>query len=255
MTKEIVLFTIVSFGFIPSFGQEEKQWSLQAGFGEIKMLENKYNEGNNFVSEDQGNVFYISADYWKTCRFAITGGLTFEQQGLFTSYSDGIGLKKINMLGIHAGVKYYFFPKKWIFQPHVGASVYTNILNLGHQKGKSGAIISQGYPGCHGIMSYDVQCPALSLSPRIGIDVHLLSSLSLCLDYDYRIGLWGSNKAQLRFTDGILTGQTAGINERNIRSSISIGLKMDFPAMPVSEKSKRNLLWLIYSWISSKANY
>lgn len=136
MTKEIVLFTIVSFGFIPSFGQEEKQWSLQAGFGEIKMLENKYNEGNNFVSEDQGNVFYISADYWKTCRFAITGGLTFEQQGLFTSYSDGIGLKKINMLGIHAGVKYYFFPKKWIFQPHVGASVYTNILNLGHQKGK-----------------------------------------------------------------------------------------------------------------------
>ena len=103
MTKEIVLFTIVSFGFIPSFGQEEKQWSLQAGFGEIKMLENKYNEGNNFVSEDQGNVFYISADYWKTCRFAITGGLTFEQQGLFTSYSDGIGLKKINMLGILTG--------------------------------------------------------------------------------------------------------------------------------------------------------
>lgn len=253
--KRTVLLIIVSLGILPSFGQEEKQWSLQAGFGEINMLENKYNEGNHFVSEDQGNAFCISADYWKSSRFALTGGLTFEQQGLYTDYSDGIGLKKVNMLGVNAGVKYYFFPKKWIFQPHVGASVFTNVLNLGHQKGKSGVTLEQGYPDSHGVLSYDVQSPALSLSPHIGVDIHLLSSLSFCIDYDYRIGLWGSNKAQLRFTDGVLAGQTVGIDERNIRSCISIGLKMDFPTKPVSEKAKDNLLWLIYSWISSKANY
>lgn len=252
--KRTVLFIVVSFGFLPSFGQKDKQWSLQAGFGEINLLENRYNEGNHFVSEDQGNAFYISADYWKSCRFALTGGLTFEQQGLFTDYSVGIGLKKVNMLGINAGVKYYFFPKKWIFQPHVGASLYTNVLNLGHQKGESRVTLNQGYPGSQGVLSYDVQCPALSLSPRIGIDIHLLGSLSFCIDYDYRIGLWGSNKAQLRLTDGGLAGQTIGIDERNIRSSISIGLKMDFPAKPISEKVKDNLLWLIYSWVASKAN-
>ncbi|MBR5655749.1 MAG: hypothetical protein IKW98_03565 [Prevotella sp.] len=237
---------------LPSFGQDEKKWSLQAGIGGISMLENKYHEGDYFVSEDQGNAFYVSADYWKSSRFALTGGVTFEQQGLYTDFTDEIGLKKINMLGANVGVKYYFFPEKWIFQPHFGASLYTNILNLGHQKGESKVYLIQAYPGTHGVLSYDVQCPALSLSPRIGFDIHLLSSLSLSIDYDYRIGLWGRSKAQLRFTDGPLIGETVGIDERNVRSCISIGLKMDFPAKPVSETAKNNLLWFLFSWISSK---
>ena len=255
MKKRFLLFAIIALRILPTYGQEEKKWSLQAGFGEIKMLENKYDEGDLFVSEDQGNAFYLSADYWFSQRFALNGGIAFEQQGLYTDYSDGIGLKKVNMLGVNAGVKYYFFPKKWIIQPHIGASVYTNVLNLAHQKGESKVTLEQGHPGCHGVLNYDVQCPALSLSPRIGIDIHLLSSLSLCIDYDYRIGLWGSNKAKLSYTDEPLAGQTVGIDERNIRSGISIGLKMDFPAKPVSNEAKDNLLWLIYSWISSKANY
>lgn len=247
----ITLFMIC--GTLAVSAQDERKWSLQVGFGGINMLENKYDKGDHFVSEDQGNAFYVSADYWKSSRFALTGGLAFEQQGLYTDYSDGIGLKKVNMLGVNAGVKYYFFPKKWVFQPHVGASVYTNILNLGHQKGESVVTLAQGHSGNDGILSYDVQCPALSLSPRIGVDIHLLSSLSFCIDYDYRIGLWGSNKAQLRSSDGVLAGQTVGIDERNIRSSISFGLKMDFPAKPVSDEAKDDLLWLIYSLISSKA--
>ena len=255
MKKRILSFAVIALSILPTYGQEEKKWSLQAGFGEINMLENKYDEGNHFVSEDQGNTFYLSADYWLSQRFALNGGIAFEQQGLYTDYSDGIGLKKVNMLGVNAGVKYYFFPKKWIFQPHIGASVYTNVLNLGHQQGESRVTLEQGHPGSHGVLDYDVQCPALSLSPRIGVDIHLLSSLSLCIDYDYRIGLWGSNKAKLRYTDGPLIGQTVGIDERNIRSSISIGLKMDFPAKSVSSEAKDNLLRLIYSWISSKANY
>lgn len=234
------------------YAQDDKNWSLQAGFGEISMLENKYDKGDHFVPEDQGNAYYLSADYWLSQRFALSGGMAFEQQGLFTSYSDGIGLKKVNMFGINVGAKYYFFPKKWIFQPHIGASVYTNVLNLGHQKGVSTVTLEQGHPGSHGVLNYNVKCPALSLSPQIGLDIHLLSSLSLCIDYDYRIGFGGSNKAELRYTDGELTGQTAGIDERNIRGVISIGLKMDFPAKPVSEKAKNNLLWLIYSWISSR---
>lgn len=254
MKTQRLLFLIASTVLLTSqlYAQNDKKWSLQAGFGEINMLENKYAEGNNFVSEDQGNALYLSADFWLSHRFAFNGGIVFEQQGLYTNYSDGIGLKKVNLLGINAGVKYYFFPKKWIFQPHIGASVYTNVLNLSHRKGESRVTLDQGYPGSQGVLNYDVQCPALSLSPQIGLDIHLLSSLSLCIDYDYRFGLWGSNKAKLRFTDGVLTGQTVGIDERNIRSCISIGLKMDFPVKPISDKAKENLLWLVYSWISSK---
>lgn len=249
--KRLIISTIITVGFLPSFGQEEKQWSLQAGIGGIKMLENRYDDTNYFVPEDEGNAFYVSADYWQSQRIALTCGLTFEQQGLFSNMSDGIGLKKVNLLGIHAGMKYYFFPKKWIFQPHIGASVYTNCLNLGHQKGVSSVQSEQGYPGSHGLLSYDVSCPALSLSPRLGVDVHLFSSISLCVDYDYRFGFRGSNKAQLKFTDGPMAGKTIGVDERNHRSCISIGLKIDFPIKPVSETAKNNLLWLVYSWISS----
>lgn len=255
MKKRLLLFSVIAISILPSFGQEEKQWSLQAGFGGITMLENGYDDGRYYVTEDEGNAYYISADYWLSQRFAVTGGLTFEQQGLFTHLSEGIGLKKVNMLGISAGAKYYFFPKKWIFQPHIGAAVYTNCLNLGHQKGSSAVVAEQGYPGSHGMLSYDVSCPALSLSPQLGVDIHLFSSVSLCVDYDYRFGLWGSNKAQMKFTNGPMTGRTFCVDERNHRSCISLGLKIDFPVKSVSENAKNNLIWLIYSLISSKANY
>ncbi len=248
--RTLTFVALVTSFPIPTFAQYDKNWSLQAGFGEINMVENKYNEGDQYIPEDKGNTFYLSADYWLSLRVALNGGLYLEQQGLITNYADGIGLKKVNMFGINAGAKYYFFPKKWVFQPHIGAYIYTNFLNLARTKGESKVAIEQGQPGSRGFLTYDVQCPALSLSPRIGIDIHLLSSLSLCFDFDYRIGLWGSNKAQLRFADGRMVGQTVGIEERNIRSSISIGLKMDFPVRPVSGKTMDNLFRLIYYWFN-----
>ena len=255
--KILILFSASLFFTVSSaWGQDSKTWSLQAGIGELNMLENSYDDGKNYVTEDQGNVFYLSADYHLRKHFSLTGGLTLEQEGLFTEFADGIGLKTVNMLGLHLGAKYYFFPQKWVFQPFVGASVLTNALQLGHHRGETHVVTKQGYPDCHGMLSYDVSCPAVSLSPRIGVDIHLLSSLSLCLDYDYRIGLWGHNKAKLRFIDGPRTGEIMGIDERNIRSCVSIGLKMDFPAKPVSQKAQNNLWQLLFFWIESKTgNY
>ena len=178
--KKTIITALLMLVCMAGVGQEEKQWSLQAGIGGIKMLENRY-DGQYYVPEDEGNAFYVSADYWLSHRVALIGGLTLEQQGLFTNQSDGIGLKKVNMFGIHAGMKYYLFPKKWILQPHIGASVYTNCLNLGHQMGVSAVQSEQGYPGSHGSLSYDVSSPALSLSPRVGVDIRILSSVSLCM--------------------------------------------------------------------------
>ena len=89
------------------------------------------------------------------------------------------------MLGLHAGAKYYFFPRKWICQPHIGALLHTNVLNLGHQKGECHIVAEQGFPGCQAMMTYDVSCPALSLSPpQVGVDIHLFSSVSFCVAYN-----------------------------------------------------------------------
>ena len=253
--KKVLIIGLAFFSTCCTYGQKEYVWSLETGIGGLHMLENRYDDGKNYMNEDQGNAFFVSADYWLSQHLALTGGITFEQQGLYTDFSNGIGLKKVNMCGIHAGAKYYFFPTKWILQPYIGASLYTNILNLGHQQGECHVVAEQGYPKSHGIMTYDVSCPALSLSPRIGADIHLFSSVSLCVAYDFRFGLWGNSKATLRFTDGPVTGQTFGIDERNNRSCVSIGIKMDFPAKPVSEKARNNLFMLLYSLISSKAGY
>ena len=159
------------------------------------MLENRYDDGTNYVNEDQGNDFFISADYWLSYHLALTGGATFEQQGLYTDYSDGIGLKKVNMLGLHAGAKYYFFPRKWICQPHIGALLHTNVLNLGHQKGECHIVAEQGFPGCQAMMTYDVSCPALSLSPQVGVDIHLrrAEQPQLCV-YRLKNGLPNENR-------------------------------------------------------------
>ena len=150
------------------------------------------------------------------------------------------------MLGLQAGVKYYFFPKKWAIQPHVGASVHTNVLNLSHQKGEDQITVSEGHQG-NARLNYDVQCPAVSIVPRIGVDIHLFSSLSLCVDYDYRFGLWGRSKGELYYTSGQVTGETFRIDERNLRGGFSIGLKMDFPVKPFSGTARNNILSIIYS--------
>ena len=63
MKRRILLFAVIALCILPANGQEEKKWSLQTGFGEINMQENKYDEGDHFVSEDQGNAFYYTHGY------------------------------------------------------------------------------------------------------------------------------------------------------------------------------------------------
>ena len=63
MKRRILLFAVKALCIHPANGQEEKKWSLQTGFGEINMQENKYDEGDHFVSEDQGNAFYYTHGY------------------------------------------------------------------------------------------------------------------------------------------------------------------------------------------------
>lgn len=234
--------------------EEPRRWALHASFGEVTMGENKADNERYFPSEDKGNAFSFAADYFLTSRLALTGGLVFEQQGLFTDFSSGIGLKKANQLGVVAGAKYYFFPKKWIVQPHVGGMLHTNVLNLSRYRGESRVVLSQGYPGSHGQLSYDVQCPALSIAPSVGVDIRLVSSLSLTLSYDYRFGLWGHHRGDLRLVDGPLTGNVVRIDESFQRSGISLGLRMDFPVRSVSRRTQNNLLMLLYGIFETKAN-
>ena len=134
-----------------------KRWSLQASFGGTTLTDNTPDGQDFYMGDEEGNYFALSADYFLKNRLALTGGLYYEQEGIATYYASRIGLKKVNMLGIEGGIKWYFFPQKWIIQPHIGALVQTNFLNLGHMKGSEEHELKQGYPGSHVQLDYDVQ--------------------------------------------------------------------------------------------------
>lgn len=130
--------------------KKERVWSLQAGVGQVTMVENKGTGDKYWAPEDLGNAFYVTADYFLTSHIALNGGLTFEEQGLCTDLADGIGLKKFYIFGLQAGAKYYFAPSQWALQPFVGLSLHTNILNLGHQRGEHPVLIRDAFIGLWG---------------------------------------------------------------------------------------------------------
>lgn len=257
MTKiSLCLSLILSLSALPLMAQaddEPTRWAISARMGGITINDNSPDGQDFYLNDDEGNTFHLTGDYYLSRRLVLTGGLYLENDGMMTDAANGIGFKHINMAGIEGGIKYYFFPLKWVVQPHVGAILQTNLLNLSKTTGNGIFVAEQAYPGRRFKMAWDVQGPGLSLCPQIGLDIHLLSTLSLCIDYEYRFGLWGHNRYDVTYIDGPLVNQTSHKRNTWMRSSISVGLKLDFPTRPVSTRAWNNLLWLLQSWISSKA--
>ena len=249
--KKIFLFLLyfISYaGYAQLSEYDEKTWSLQMGFGRLNFADNRATGDNAYWGEDEANLFYLNTDFFLSPRFALTGGVYWEQDGLMTAMASGIGIKKYNQLGIQAGGKFYFFPKHWFVQPHIGGLLITNFGYLKHYKGGFDVPHIESYPDNSGIFKYDIHCPAFSIAPHIGIDLHLFPSLSLTFDYDYRFGWWGKSRGELTITQGNLSN-TRFIDERKpYRGGFSFGLKMDFPIHPASPKNGKvvtNLMDLI----------
>lgn len=235
--------------------EEPRHWAIQAELGQTTMSDDIISGKNFYTGDDEGNAFSVSADYHLSRRFALTGSLYFEQNGIATHYDDGIGLKKVNMAGIMAGGKYYFLPLKWVVQPHVGGAIQTNFLNPGNTKGEGTYELKEAYPGALINMKYDVQCPGVCIVPQFGIDIRLFSTVSFCVDADYRVALWGHNRQNIRFIDGALMGQECLRKTSMSRPCFSFGLRMDFPTKKPTDKFYNTLLWIIRDFIQGKARY
>ena len=230
-----------------------KHWALQASFGETTLADNTSDGQDFYIGDEKGNYFALSADYYLNPHLALTGNLYYEQDGIATQYASGIGLKKANMLGLEGGIKWYFCPQKWVVQPHIGGLIQTNFLNLKRMQGSETHVLQQAYPGSHVQMNYDVQCPAIALKPKIGVDIRIISSVSLCFAYDIGFGFGGHHRADMRFLDLPFTGQTCQYQADNIRTTVSLGLKIDFPTRPVSGKTVNNLFMILSAWLESKS--
>ena len=225
----------------------QRRWGVSATLGSLTQQE----DDNNDSRENSGNTFAVTADCYLSKRFAVTAGVYAEQTGMLTDFdADGIGKKHFWMAGLQAGAKFYFFPTKWVVQPYVGGAVYMNVLNLGHNRGSYEFTTNDYHPSrLH--VDYEVYCPAVSLAPQIGIDLRLLSSVSLTFAADYRWGIYGKSHVTTRYIDGPNMGQITTLTNPMDRTVLSLGLKIDFPMRPVNiRKVGTTLLDLIYQWIS-----
>lgn len=227
--------------------QSESRWAVQANIGQTSVESG----GSYEVSNNEGNLFSLKGDYFLTSHLALSGGGYLEQNGLFTNYDSGIGLIRYNMTGLQGGAKYYLCPRKWVIQPYVEASLLTNVLHWGHSQGKKQCMLSEGVTGMSTV-DYEFHCPALTLSPAIGIDIRLISSLSLNISADYRWGLYGKQTATLTLLSGPHQGSTYTIQDHSRRTAISGGLRMNFPTHKVSDRGRNNLILLLFNWLSSK---
>lgn len=203
------------------------------------------------TGEDQGDAFSLAADWYIRRHVALTGGISAEHTGIMTYLdADGLGPKSFNTLGLMAGAKLYPLPTRWAIQPYLGAAIHTNVLNLGHHKGSINFLSNYGEATS---MDYDVQCAPVSLAPQLGVDIRLLSSLSLVLAADWRFGLGGKTEATARITSGTTAGSVFTLDERHNRTCFSIGLKLDFPLRQTNGARVRdNLLSLLMIWLSGK---
>lgn len=229
-------------------GTDDKKWSLEVNIGEATIShDDDYWEVNN----DESNVFSLGADYYLNRHVALSGGLFAEQRGLFTNYSESIGLLKHWSAGIYAGAKWYPLNQKYILQPYAAANIYLNALNLPKQTGEKYLDVSNGIEG-QGTLSYTIQHPFASAGPKIGIDIRLIGSLSLTLAYELRYDFYGKAYGDLTMTSGYWAGHVFQQRNERLNSIFNLGLKLDFPTRCISENTRNNLLLFLFGLFSNR---
>lgn len=232
---------------------EPTRWGIYAGGGNIKQYNNSPDNQSINLGDDKGFHFFVNGDYFLTDKIALTGGLYFQQNGLLTELSDGIGLKKINRMGITVGAKAYVFPKKWAIQPNIGVNVRTNFLNLGATKATENFNIDNVYANTSVETAYDIQCPFLTINPKIGIDIRFISTVSLFVDYNLFYDLGGHNTTNVRYISGWNTGQNVTHSIGKLGTGFNIGLRFDLPSTSVSSTGRNNLLEMLFYMFAPNA--
>lgn len=227
-----------------------KQWGVEIELSGLKLHNADDGDHSFYPSDDEGNSVQVFGHWYPKRHWDILGGVYFEQDGILTDYADGIGLKKVNRLGLACGAKYYFLSPKWMVQPNAGVLLFTNVLNW-NRKGQGLYMAEEANAGEPLQLDWRVRCSPLSVTPQLGVDVRLISSLSLSLGYEWRLPVSGSSKYSAQFVGGTMSGQSTRMKD-TFGYGFSIGLKMDFPASGVSEQKAASLLGSIISWFAGR---
>lgn len=145
----LLFFLLLSLPMAAQQNRDElpRQWGLQFRFGGVTFNDASEDQDFYLNNEDEGNAFALSADYFISRHVALTGELNYEQDGILNDFSDHLGLKKFQRIGVSAGAKWYPLAPKWALQPHIDGLLQTNVCNLTSNKGEALYTAESGYPG------------------------------------------------------------------------------------------------------------
>lgn len=255
----VLLVLLACLGFSEVKAQtsiEGRRWGVELNIGELTFDDESPDGQDFYAGDDKANIFSLRGDYFLTSRFALMGGVQYEQRGILTTFDNNIGLKRNGQLGLTQGIKYYFFPKKWIVQPNIGFGLYEGAVIQGKRKGGGLYDAVDGFPGSELQLNYHVKSLTLAAMPHFGVDFHLLSTFSLTLAWEPRIEFDGQRTDyDVRFTSGARVGERYHGHHGLFTQGVYLGLRMDFPTRGLNNKERLGLFELLYDWIYDKKYY
>ncbi len=197
---------------------DPRRWAVRAGFGMTGFR--LANDGSGFKQKTafSSPEFSFGLEYYiPHSKFSITAGYDYEP----LEQNDGDNTYSIfaDMYNLSIGGRYYPIAKKCFFQPYAGIETS---WNLNPQKNEWE---DKSYDGKQK-SKWSSSLPVLSVAPKVGFDVYLLSCLALEIDYAYRLGAGGKIDIASQY-DGnreVYTSHTH-VNRHNF----GFGLKATFP--------------------------
>ncbi len=187
-----------------------------------------YNE--KFSSFESPGSTVMAEYYLPSDHFSVVGGYMSET---LAWYDGDVSVKMHN---IALGARYYPLSRRCALQPYAALMAYGNVA----QRQKSGNYdMVYGNQGSQGYKrDYTVSAPFLSVAPTVGLDVYILSSVALEVQYGFPLAVGGKTDVSTTYS-----GHSGAYNlcSNMNRHNLQIALKLSFP-FHVSGKEASNCL-------------
>ncbi|MGM9714387.1 MAG: outer membrane beta-barrel protein [Prevotella sp.] len=191
---------------------EERRWAIDGNLG-FTFIKDKTGVSDN-MGQEAGRSTYLGAEYFiPHTHFSVRAGYQSETLRL------GSQLITADQQTINIGGRWYPAPERWAIQPHAG--IGANIL-LSDDNSTEGAEWGMGHKVTY---QADINSPRVALTPSVGLDIYLFSSLALYVDYTYNLGFNNAYDITYSVNDRTPTRVHGNLNHHNVQ----IGLKLTFP--------------------------
>ena len=232
------LLALTAVGALAATGSDDddtpRRWAVTVGMGlSCPSATNDAQQGTVFgkAASFGSPGFNIMAErYLPGTNFSIVGGYASEEVGFFG------GEVAATMHNIQVGARYYPLSPLYAVQPYAQLSA---LVNVG-EASQEGSLTCSGADNYR--RDYSLTCPRVSAMPAVGLDIYILSSLTLEMQYGYALAIGG--KAHICTMPS--AQELPDYARSNMhRHSVTIGVKFTFP-FRLTESDTNNIIDMLF---------